>query len=121
MWNGLKTALNKLSEIKSEHFSEEETAEYKERLVLKIGKTITETGCLFPSRNYKNRYYIKVKPYIISFKANPPFNTNAKIKVINGKINSAQNFLHYHLHYLKSLINNIHIHHSKKSLLICDW
>jgi hypothetical protein len=66
-----RSALNKLSEIKSEHFSEEETAEYKERLVLEIEKTITETGFLFPSRNYKNRYYVKVKPYIISFKAIP--------------------------------------------------
>ncbi|MCD8509375.1 MAG: type II toxin-antitoxin system RelE/ParE family toxin [Bacillus sp. (in: Bacteria)] len=66
-----KTALNKLFNIKSQYFSEEETAEYKERLVLEIEKKIIETGTLFSSLNYENRYYIKVKPYIISFKFFP--------------------------------------------------
>lgn len=66
-----ETASGKLSEIKSIHFSEQETAEYKERLILEIEKTVLETGCLFPSRNYKNRYYVKVKPYVISFKVYP--------------------------------------------------
>ncbi|MDG5785992.1 type II toxin-antitoxin system RelE/ParE family toxin [Evansella sp. AB-P1] len=66
-----ETALNKLSQIKSDRFSEVETADYKEHLVLEIEEKVITTGTLFPSRNYKNRYYIKVKPYIISFKYFP--------------------------------------------------
>lgn len=66
-----ETALKKLAQIKSEHYSEKETADYKEKLVLEIERTILKVGCLFPSRNYKDRYYVKIKPYIISFKNNP--------------------------------------------------
>ncbi|QKY71166.1 type II toxin-antitoxin system RelE/ParE family toxin [Lentibacillus sp. CBA3610] len=66
-----ETASNKLSEIKSELYSEQETAEYKVQLILEIEKTILQTGCLFPSRNYKNRNYVKVKPNIISYKYYP--------------------------------------------------
>lgn len=69
-----ETALNKLSEIKSERFSKEETAKYKEHLVLEIENKIIRMGTLFPSSNYKNRYYIKVKPYIVSFKHHPEKN-----------------------------------------------
>jgi len=66
-----KTALNSLSQFKSKHYSKEETAEYQEQLVLEIEKTILNVGCLFPSRNYKNRYYVRVNPYIVSFKKYP--------------------------------------------------
>jgi hypothetical protein len=62
------TFWNQFSQIKSKYFSEEETEEYKKRLIVQIENEILKTGTLFPSPNYKNRYYAKVKPYIISYK-----------------------------------------------------
>ncbi|UTR10102.1 type II toxin-antitoxin system RelE/ParE family toxin [Evansella sp. LMS18] len=66
-----ETALNKLSSIKSDRFSKEETAEHKEKLVIEIEEKVIRLGTLFPSRNYKNRYYVKIKPYIVSYKFHP--------------------------------------------------
>jgi hypothetical protein len=47
-------ALRGIAQIKSKYFSNEETDEYRVKLVERIEAKILRTGPLFRSRNYKN-------------------------------------------------------------------
>lgn len=48
------TAMNRLRQIKSEHFPDQETMEYKMNLIRRVEQKVTTMGTLMPSREYRN-------------------------------------------------------------------
>ncbi|ASA21364.1 type II toxin-antitoxin system RelE/ParE family toxin [Paenibacillus donghaensis] len=62
-----KRAAQSFSKIESIHFSPQGTAEYKLKQFMRIEEKILRPGKLFPSRNYKNTYYIRLDRYIVSY------------------------------------------------------
>ncbi len=61
-------ALKRISQIKSTHFSAQETDEYKIQLVRRIEQKILLTGVVFQSRNYKNTFIVYIDQFIVSFR-----------------------------------------------------
>ncbi|AKG33296.1 type II toxin-antitoxin system RelE/ParE family toxin [Paenibacillus durus] len=61
-------ALKRLAQIKSKYFSDEETAEYRIRLVQRIEEKILLTGTVFRSRYFKNTFLVHVDRFIVSFR-----------------------------------------------------
>lgn len=62
------TAMNRLRQIKSEHFTDQETMEYKINLIRRVEEKIVTMGTLLPSREYLNTYYCFVDRYVVSYK-----------------------------------------------------
>lgn len=62
------TAMNRLRQIKSEHFTDQETMEYKMNLIRRVEQKIVTMGTLMPSREYRNTYYCIVDRYVVSYK-----------------------------------------------------
>ncbi|MBJ9988888.1 type II toxin-antitoxin system RelE/ParE family toxin [Paenibacillus sp. S28] len=63
-----ETAANRLRQIKSEHFTEQETREYKISLIRRVEEQVVKMGAIMPSREYPNTYYCIVDRYIVSYK-----------------------------------------------------
>jgi len=61
-------ALKRISQIKSKHFSTEETDEYRIKLVEQIEEKILRMGTIFRSRHYKNTFIVYIDPFIVSFR-----------------------------------------------------
>ncbi|MEK4273005.1 hypothetical protein [Paenibacillus sp. FSL R7-0026] len=51
------TAMNRFRQIKSEHFTDQETMEYKMNLIRRVEEKIVTMGTMLPSREYRNTYY----------------------------------------------------------------
>ncbi|MDT0121887.1 hypothetical protein Q9R46_04495 [Paenibacillus sp. RRE4] len=62
------TAMNRLHQIKSEHFTDQETLEYKVNLIRRVEQKVVTMGTLMPSREYHNTYYCIVDRYVVSYK-----------------------------------------------------
>ncbi|WP_405172198.1 type II toxin-antitoxin system RelE/ParE family toxin [Paenibacillus sp. FSL H8-0280] len=62
------TAMNRLRQIKSEHFTDKETMEYKINLIRRVEEKIVTMGKMLPSREYRNTYYCFVDRYVVSYK-----------------------------------------------------
>lgn len=62
------TAMNRLRQIQSEHFTDQETMEYKINLIRRVEQKVTTMGTLMPSREYRNTYYCIVDRYVVSYK-----------------------------------------------------
>lgn len=62
-----KRASKGFSNIKSIHFSHEETTQYKLQLLQRIHNKIVKTGRLFSSENYENTCFIRIDRYIVSY------------------------------------------------------
>ncbi|TDL67941.1 type II toxin-antitoxin system RelE/ParE family toxin [Paenibacillus amylolyticus] len=62
------TAMNRLRQIKSEHFTDQETMEYKINLIRRVEEKIVTMGTMLPSREYRNTYYCFVDRYVVSYK-----------------------------------------------------
>lgn len=62
------TAMNRLRQIKSEHFTDQETMEYKMNLIRRVEEKIVTMGTMLPSRAYRNMYYCFVDRYVVSYK-----------------------------------------------------
>lgn len=62
-----RRASKSFANIKSIHFSPEETAQYKLQLLQRIHEKIAKTGLLFPSTIYENTYFIRIDSYIVSY------------------------------------------------------
>ncbi|MGC5771063.1 hypothetical protein [Paenibacillus pabuli] len=62
------TAMNRLCQIKSEHFTDQETIEYKINLIRRVEQKVVTMGILMPSREYRNTYYCIVDRYVVSYK-----------------------------------------------------
>ncbi|UOK65252.1 type II toxin-antitoxin system RelE/ParE family toxin [Paenibacillus sp. OVF10] len=62
------TAMNRLRQIKSEHFTDQETMEYKINLIRRVEEKIVTMGAMLPSREYRNTYYCFVDRYVVSYK-----------------------------------------------------
>ena len=60
-------ALNRISQIKSQYFSSQETDEYRISLVKCIEQKIILMGMIFPSHYFKNTYIVYVDQFIVSF------------------------------------------------------
>jgi hypothetical protein len=63
-----ETARNRFRQIKSDHFSEMETIEYKINLIRRVEQKVTSMGTMMPSREYRDTYYCMVDRYIVSYK-----------------------------------------------------
>jgi hypothetical protein len=61
-------ALKRISQINSQYFSDEETAEYRIRLVQRIEKKIILTGAVFRSRHYKDSFIEYIDQFIVSYR-----------------------------------------------------
>ncbi|MEF3352105.1 type II toxin-antitoxin system RelE/ParE family toxin [Paenibacillus sp. GYB006] len=62
------TAVTRLHQIKSEHYTEQETMEYKIDLIRRIEAKVVHMGTAMPSREYLGTYYCIVDRYIVSYK-----------------------------------------------------
>jgi hypothetical protein len=62
-----KSAAQSFSKIESIHFSPQETAEYKLKLFMRIEEKVIRSEKLFPSKTYKDTYYIRIDRYIVSY------------------------------------------------------
>ncbi|OPG98529.1 hypothetical protein B2I21_09285 [Chryseobacterium mucoviscidosis] len=62
------TAMNRLRQIKSEHFTDQETMEYKINLIHRVEQKAVTMSTLMPSREYRNTYYCIVDRYVVSYK-----------------------------------------------------
>lgn len=62
------TAMNRLRQIKSEHFTDQEAMEYKINLIRRVEEKIVTMGTMLPSREYRNTYYCFVDRYVVSYK-----------------------------------------------------
>lgn len=60
--------MNRLRQIKSEHFTDQETMEYKINLIRRVEEKIVTRGTMLPSREYRNTYYCFVDRYVVSYK-----------------------------------------------------
>ncbi|MBE9912543.1 type II toxin-antitoxin system RelE/ParE family toxin [Paenibacillus donghaensis] len=63
-----ETAANRLRQIKSDHFTEQETREYKLNLIRRVEEQVVKMGTIMPSREYRNTYYCIVDRYVVSYK-----------------------------------------------------
>ncbi|QSF46543.1 hypothetical protein [Paenibacillus tianjinensis] len=63
-----ETALNRLRQIKSDHFTEQETMEYMINLIRRTEVKVVSMGTIMPSREYHNTYYCFVDRYVVSYK-----------------------------------------------------
>lgn len=60
--------MNPLRQIKREHFTDQETMEYKINLIRRVEEKIVTMGTMLPSREYRNTYYCFVDRYVVSYK-----------------------------------------------------
>ncbi|MEN1985376.1 hypothetical protein [Paenibacillus hubeiensis] len=60
--------MNRLRQIKSEHFTDQETMEYKMNLIRRVEQKVVTMGTLMPSREHHNTYYCIVDRYVVSYK-----------------------------------------------------
>ncbi|MBA2944182.1 hypothetical protein HZF08_38560 [Paenibacillus sp. CGMCC 1.16610] len=63
-----ETARNRFRQIKSDHYSEQETIDYKIDLLRLVEQKVVSMGTMMPSREYNNTYYCIVDRYIVSYK-----------------------------------------------------
>jgi hypothetical protein len=63
-----ETARNRFRQIKSDHFSEQETIDYKINLLRLVEQKIVRMGTMMPSREYRDTYYCMLDRYIVSYK-----------------------------------------------------
>ncbi len=62
------TARRRLGQIKSEHYSEQETIDYIISLLQRVEQKVISMGKIMPSREYRNTYYCMVDRYVVSYK-----------------------------------------------------
>ncbi|AIQ34718.1 hypothetical protein R50345_08890 [Paenibacillus sp. FSL R5-0345] len=63
-----ETAVHRLHQIKSDHYTEQETMEYKINLIRRVEDKVISIGTILPSREYPNTYYCIVDRYVVSYK-----------------------------------------------------
>ncbi|WP_339321890.1 type II toxin-antitoxin system RelE/ParE family toxin [Paenibacillus sp. FSL W8-0194] len=63
-----ETAVRRLHQIKSDHYTEQETVEYKINLIRRVEDKVIRMGTTMPSREYRNIFYCMVDRYIVSYK-----------------------------------------------------
>lgn len=63
-----ETAINRLRQIKSDHFTDQETIDYKVNLIRRTEAKVVTMGMTMPSREFRNTYYCIVDRYVISYK-----------------------------------------------------
>lgn len=63
-----ETARRRLGQIRSEHYSEQETIAYKINLIRRVEQKVVHTGKSMPSREYRNTFYCMVDRFVVSYK-----------------------------------------------------
>lgn len=63
-----ETAIRRFQRIKSDHFSDQETVQYKLDLILRVEEQVIKMRTIMPSREFKDTYYCIVDRYIVSYK-----------------------------------------------------
>ncbi|MHA6482851.1 type II toxin-antitoxin system RelE/ParE family toxin [Paenibacillus sp. strain BS8-2] len=63
-----ESAMKRLRQIKSDHFSDQETVEYKINLIRRTETKVVSMGMILPSREFLNTYYCFVDRYVVSYK-----------------------------------------------------
>ncbi|WP_161408911.1 hypothetical protein [Paenibacillus silvestris] len=61
-----ETARNRFRQIKSDHYSEQETIDYKIELLRQVEQKVVSMGTMMPSREYRNTYYCIADRFIVS-------------------------------------------------------
>ncbi|BBI32269.1 hypothetical protein [Cohnella abietis] len=64
-----ETARLRFQQIKSDHYTQQETIEYKINLIRRVEEKVVSMGTIMPSREYRNTYYCLVDRYVVSYKA----------------------------------------------------
>lgn len=60
--------MRRLQQIKSDHYTQQETIDYKISLLRRVEEKVVNMGTTMPSREYRNTYYCMVDRYVVSYK-----------------------------------------------------
>ncbi|MCF2939589.1 type II toxin-antitoxin system RelE/ParE family toxin [Paenibacillus alkaliterrae] len=63
-----ETARRRIQQIKSDRYTQQETIDYKIKLIRRVETTVVNMGTTMPSREYRNTYYCIVDRYVVSYK-----------------------------------------------------
>ncbi|TXK71768.1 hypothetical protein [Paenibacillus sp. N3.4] len=63
-----ETVRSRFQQMKSDHFTQQETIDYKISLLHRVEQKVVHMGTIMPSREYRNTYYCMVDRYVVSYK-----------------------------------------------------